>query len=93
MIRVISVALVTLLAACGAECGGPAGPLGPVDLADGLYRMETLFQPADTLPFGAQHAVQLEVDRSAGTVALVYRQDGKSVREVWRIEASEYVKK
>ena len=82
---------VSFLAACDIGCAGPGGPLGPVDLTDAEYGLQTLFQSNDSLPFGTAQDLSMVVDRAAGTVTLSYQKEGGSVQEVWRITSSEFI--
>ena len=83
---------VTFLGACDIiACEGPGGPLGPVELADAEYELQTLFQSNDSLSFGAAQDLSMVVDRAAGTVTLSYQKEGESVQEVWRITSSEFI--
>ena len=78
------------LGACGTgfPCSGPAEPAGPFPVTSGHRSLSAVILQSDELPFGLKEDVQLDVDRSSGTVTLSYVDEGAGVREVWRITKS-----
>lgn len=89
--RVVTLLLAAMLVGCdGSVCGGPSTPPDPVPLASGQYALRSINTPTDRFRFGSREALDLIVDRDAGTVTLIYEEEGSTIREVWRITRSEF---
>lgn len=92
MTRIVRLLLLlcSLTACGGSECVGPTEPLEAIFLAAGEYSVQTIFARSDLLPLASSDDLRLVVDRHAGTVTLIYSNEGSIIREVWRIGQSEF---
>lgn len=75
--------------ACGGTCGlgGPGTIFEPVVSAQ--YGATVTGDPGVTFPWiDADGAVDVAIDRAAGTVVVAYQRHGAPVVETWRVTAS-----